>query len=324
MTPVYFPFTYISDQTASALYACFNRIAVCQASRLGTPPNMKQLAQEGVIDLRIPVEKDDETLMAACKEYRAWGDLHQENGRTVFKTRSGAVPFFDDSLTQKIRTDIEHEKNEAPPPESPAFTARVFIQIAQEFDQQQDELAREFASIDTREQDLFNQLTGDAATAPDDKIATGSSNIADDYMIRERVTAWLDLMKHDGQTPGFYITGSRSAWDLITDLAPDAETVFDLPSIPIPEDSSAEWPRNMGQYLDTLTCTPWPLSKVDTPEFPDAGKTGQQMIFKLSIIPGSSPEQFFSRFLEPASTQNNPRNDSSELQNTLVGLVVLL
>jgi len=324
MTPVYFPFTYISDEAASTLNACFSRIAVYQASGRATAQNMKRLAEEGVIDLRIPVEKDDEALMAACKEYRAWGDLHQENGRMVFNTRSGAVPFFDDSFTQKIKTDIQHNKSEASASNSLEFTIRVFIQIAQEFDQQQDELARGFASIGTREQELFDQLTGDADTAPDDKTATGSSDIADDYMIRERMTAWLYLMKQDRQTSDFYITTSRSAWDLVMDLAPEAQPLFDLPSIPVPEDSSAGWPGKLAQHLDTLASDPWPVSNADAPEIPDAGGTGQQMMFRLSIVPGFSPEQFFSRLFEPDSAQKDSWNKSSELQNTLVGLAVLL
>ena len=325
MIPVYFPFTYLSNQTASALYACFKQIAVYQPSGRATPENMKRMAKEGVIDLRIPIEKEDEALMAACREYRDWGNLHQKDGLTLFKAGPGAIPFFDDSFTQKIRTDIEHYPEGGSKTEPLEFTARIFIQIAQEYDRQQDELAKEFHAIDTREQDLFSQLLGGGVNGPGKKSTPRPPDItlSDDYMIKERIKAWLYLIKPDKHPSGFFLTGRQSFWDLVMDIAPEAQPVFDFPSIPVPENTAEIWPQNMTNYLDTLIRSPWPLSDVDAPEIPDARGNDQQMAFKLAVIPGLSSDQFFSRFFEPPLPQNGNKDDTSVLKNTLIGLAVL-
>jgi len=107
MIPVYFPFTYLSRRTASALQVCFKQIAVFQPSIRTTPPDMKQMAHEGVIDLRTPIEKDEDKLESACAGYRDWGKRHQENGLMFYNAWPSTFPFFDDSSTQNIRADIQ-------------------------------------------------------------------------------------------------------------------------------------------------------------------------------------------------------------------------
>ena len=53
MTPVYFPFTYVSKQVADALSACFDKTIVYQPSSQNIPESMKQLTDKGLLDIRI-------------------------------------------------------------------------------------------------------------------------------------------------------------------------------------------------------------------------------------------------------------------------------
>ena len=64
MKPVYFPFTFISRPVIEAVSACFRQIVVYQPSERHVPEQMRQWAESGMLEIRIPVKEDEERLEA--------------------------------------------------------------------------------------------------------------------------------------------------------------------------------------------------------------------------------------------------------------------
>ena len=127
-----FPYTYVNTVTLKAFYACFESVSVLQPSRLGDAIPDRQWIDNGFVHLQVPVESDTIVLNRKLAEYRNWLDLHQGGQMDFFKMTNDQVPFFSESSVAQIRADIR-EKRKAEP-EAYLFRARLFLQLAQEFD----------------------------------------------------------------------------------------------------------------------------------------------------------------------------------------------
>ena len=63
MTPVYFPFTFLSQPVAEALTAFFGPIVVYQPLVSNIPQIIKNLEMNGLIDIRVPLKSDEEKII---------------------------------------------------------------------------------------------------------------------------------------------------------------------------------------------------------------------------------------------------------------------
>ena len=136
MKPVYFPFTYINDTVARDLYACFGQITVYQPGAHNIPENMQRLANEGLLDLKVPVSGDEAKLEALIKEYKEWGELHQKSDTAFLKAIGERIPFFDDTFSTQLASQIKKIRDENYSKEKPdiLFNARLFLCLAQDYD----------------------------------------------------------------------------------------------------------------------------------------------------------------------------------------------
>ncbi len=237
MKPVYFPFTYINDTVARDLYACFGQITVYQPSAHDIPENMQRLADEGLLDIKVPVSGDEAKLEALIKEYKEWGELHQKSDAAFLKAIGERVPFFDDTFSTQLASQIKRIRDENYSKEKPdiLFNARLFLCLAQDYDIMQDGINRDLISVYEMEKKLLEGLTHE-----DEEFfikKTGSSlQAADDsgkYKIKERIEAWTYLMSNDKENPRLFITGSRDAFDFIIEKSGDIKEVVELASVPV-------------------------------------------------------------------------------------------
>lgn len=237
MKPVYFPFTYINDTVARDLYACFGQITVYQPSTHDIPENMQRLADKGLLDIKVPVSGDEAKLEALIKEYKEWGELHQKSDAAFLKAIGERVPFFDDTFSTQLASQIKRIRDDNYSKEKPdiLFNARLFLCLAQDYDIMQDGINRDLISVYEMEKKLLEGLTHE-----DEEFfikKTGSSlQAADDsgkYKIKERIEAWTYLMSNDKENPRLFITGSRDAFDFIIEKSGDIKEVVELASVPV-------------------------------------------------------------------------------------------
>jgi len=338
MKPVYFPFTFMPESVVEAVSACFGQMVVYQPSGQNVPEQMQKWAEDGTLDIRIPVKADEERLDSILRDYRDWLNLHQGGEVAFLKTLKDTIPYFDDTSTSKIRADIRKKTEEPRSDKEPAIEktdmllqARLFLLAAQELDVQNFSIIREIKQFEEMEQDLFKNLKGETE---DSHVRSPGNNalITDDpgaYMAPERVAAWArlllhDPMKNDDVISGLYITSSRTVFEYLTDNVPGVQMALDFDSIPVVRKRSEamkSWQDTLLEHLAKLVENPWPPPKgADMESYIDKS-CDRSVSLALHIVPGEEPFEFFSRFIEKKPLQPHSVDTERRLKNTLIGLI---
>jgi hypothetical protein len=328
MRPIYFPFTYISKPTAQALAACFTHTAVYQLSTSKIPDEMRESADRGLFEIRIPVHDNGEKLDAIVKEYRTWADVHRGSEIGFLKFMADKIPYFDETSSSQIRAFIKKSGEKPSPREKPdpLFHARLFLHMAQELDLQNDRLTRDLVAVEAMEEDFMKALKGENEDDPARAAAINALETDDPghYMTEERIESWSLLMQQDPQVSGIFITSSRAVLDLLVDRMPEMEEVTRFDAFPagVPDAQAlATWQDELIKHLETLATGPWPAeteAMANPPEVPGSESTTALTLF---IAPGKTPLEFFADFVDTDALQGESTPDSPRFKNTLIGLV---
>lgn len=319
MKPVYFPFTYVTEPAAAALASCFRQTAVYQPSALKLPEPMKKWQENGVLDIRTPVKGDEDKLNAVITDYKNWANLHQGADLSFFKTRGHSIPFFEGTSSQ-IRADIVRKSKAEirAEPELPDLNARMFLCIAQEFDIQQWEIRSDLASFETLEKDFMKNLKGEEDELSFPHVSLSPQDTGN-YMLAERLKAWSRLMRHDPESSGIFVTGSRSVFEEVMEIVPEPKKTIAFDSIPLYESGSDEntgtWQDSLTEYLEKLISDP----SSDTDISPLSNKkAGPKISLNLCLISGKSPESLFGHWTDRGIF---PKNTGEVYKNTIIGLL---
>jgi hypothetical protein len=328
MKPIYFPFTYIFDLSAETISAIFGQTVVYLPSSKNLPEMMQESAKRGVINIRIPVKKDESKLNAILKDHKSWLNLHlgDKRGMTAFfKTHADKIPFFDDTITAQIRADIK-KKTQQKQPETmpdPLFNARIFLHIAQEFDAQNWEINQKLFMVDKMQQKLIENIKGEIDSSYIKNTENNLPGPCDPgvYMTANRIKAWTLLVQHDQQESGLFITNSSSAFDYLIDKSSQAEIIVDFDSISLQKNSAGKadkWSNNFMKQIEIIAKNPWPVStdKIVKPCF--AKNSDIKVSLTLAIVPGKTPHEFFAGC---CGYNYSESKEKSQFQNTLLGLV---
>lgn len=326
MKPIYFPFTFISEPVFDALSACFGKIVVYQSSKVNIPENMKEWDNSGKLEIRIPIEGDEEKIDNILQDFKTWAQLHQGSELSFLKTQTEKIPFFNENAISQITLDIKRQNLEKQPSEKPdrLLNARLFLQIAQEHDLQADVLQRDFLLFETMEQNLIKNLKGEIEPSQMD-IDTHPSvekKDAGHYMTKERMEAWVRIMQHDDHHTGLFVTSSRSVIEHLLDNAPEAKILPDINGIPALEsgiEAKEKWQNRLINTLETITTDASFASAEANLETPTFIEIDRKKTLTFYIIPGLSPRQFFSRYIKPTGSQHQDKRDMEHVKNTLIG-----
>lgn len=327
MKPIYFPFTYISESAGKILAACFRQTAVYQISAKKIPEDMQEMSQEGILDIRIPVDVNGGFLDKVLKDYRAWFNIHQGTETAFLATMANKISFFDENASSQIRADLKKIKK--PPPEEkpdPLFNAKLFLHMAQEFDLQQKELDKDMMDIEAMENDFMKNLKWE----DEDEHARGVARKAlekDDpghYMTKERINAWASLMLQDSQISGLYITTSRAALEHLIEIIPEMEQVIYLDAIPMGVDENetlSNWQDSLIETLNMLAIENWPVAMDDMSSPPKISGKATDVKLTIYIVPNKTPHECFAGSVEADVFKAGSAQTGTRLKNTLIGLV---
>ena len=331
MEPIYFPFTYVPGAVAEALVTCFDRFIVYRPFNENVPAQMQSWIARRVLDVRVPVIEYEAELKAVVKNFHSWAALHTGSSPqkpTSLKTHLGAMPFFNDISSSQILADIRQKTLDRPTRSDPdpLFEARLFLCLAQEFDRHNDELAIELSGHDRGVADLMRQLN----MAEDDPLAKeqkASSQFADpfaDYMISDRLDAWIRLFLMDPEFSGVFITHSKAVLEHLLDKSRAAAEVARIESIPLDPsqtDWGKPWQKSLALNLSRLVedkLEVHSIENIEQPDFPTAEKTASLNIYR---VPDQKPREFFSRWavIDGADSAETARNQP--IHNTLLALI---
>ncbi len=327
MKPVYFPFTYINDTVSRDLYACFGQITVYQPGSHEIPENMRRLADEGVLDIRVPVSGDEARIEALIKEYKEWGALHQKSDTAFLKAIGERVPFFDDTFSTQLSSQIKKIRDENYSKEKPdiLFNARLFLCLAQDYDLMQDGINRDLVSVYEMEKKLLEGLTHE-----DEEFFsrnTGNSlQAADDsgkYKIKERIDAWTYLMSNDMELPGFFITDCRDAFDFIIEKTGDMKEIVELASVPVCAKTGImdKWRGLFTEQIEGLLTDDNFTMDEKIFDLPAAKEPGREISLKLFRIINKSRSDFINNILGQEFQDIMINNKSEKNKSIFICLV---
>jgi len=326
MIPIYFPFTYLSASTATALQACLGSFAVYQPSGLGIPESLRRQEKDGWVDIRVPEQPGAEKLDRILKAYTQWAALHQGNQLDYLKARGTAVPFFEEVSTAQIKADIKGTG--VPRPTDPLFNARLFLQAAQEFDAQNDELAQRLLATIQAARDLYRRLTG--ADEPNSRehfmSKTAAGPAREEYMTFERLIAWGTLFLHDrrlheSKKQIFMVTSSRTVLELLQAHLAGIRMVRCVKNIPLegrPGRPACEWREKLEEIL--AAPTEEAESRGEPLTYPGGAASGPRATLSV-YVSAETPFQFFLRLSKRAGPPPDREDSDDSPDRRLWGLI---
>lgn len=218
---VFFPATFITQAAAAALNHRLGRFVLYQPIMGQTPRMLEHLSETYAIELRHPVIGKEAFLLELCQAYSSWGNLHQKDALRLNRLAGGG--FYNQDFAAEIKTEVLKNKkgvaSEADKKVDPLANARMFLQLAQEFDRSESEIRENLEKADHASRQLFEQLRGEGL-ASGDFSASGGADDACAVMTESRLAAWSLLAKADTVPPDVFITDSRSVINAVTERFP--------------------------------------------------------------------------------------------------------
>ena len=336
MTPIYFPFTHMAAPVLDGLLACFDRIVVYRPCTGRIPDALAPGVDAGTVDVRVPFRGDEAALERTQNDFRQWAAAHQGTDISFFKLQGQGTPFHGETATSRIRSDIQRgllsaEGGGTDPGPDPDLEARLFLQVAQEYDRQSWDVHQELEHLAGQERLLMDRIHGTtdhAADAPRPAGETPPDTGA--YLTARRLKAWTrlffrDLARPAGPIPGIFVTSSRSVLESVLDPFGGVETVFSVDGLPVDGrgDRGADpWRAELRVYLERLASA----AGAETGTAPPGPSRGSPVPSRCSLtvyrIEGQSPDAVFARWWE-GDPQHVRQPDNGAVRHTLVGLLQL-
>ena len=331
MKPIYFPFTYVPQSVARALTAIFGGFIVYQPSGKMVPDEMHSWVEANVMEVRVPVQTDDQWYKKVVKDFKSFASLHSDSKNlktAAVLGQHGAIPFFSETSTSRIVADLKKGglPDSTVTASDPLFCARVFLGFAQDLDRQEDELNRELGVHEQQSFELLKTLKGETEVDPADIALEAGIKINDpgDYMAPARLQAWALLFQKDPVGSGLFVTSSKSAFNQLMAKVAEPEKIVQSAGLPADEIKSKAfdaWRTSFLKHLKQLAETRCPISEDNrlAPSFDSAGGTNVRLT--LYLVPGQIPSEFFAQYLEKRQPPRNQPDQKAQFKSTLVGLI---
>ncbi|WDN90198.1 hypothetical protein BuS5_03168 [Desulfosarcina sp. BuS5] len=321
MKAIFFPYTHINNTVAEALNSWFRQIIVYHPSKLNDPAIMNDAESIDLISIRTPVSGDEDLIKRIIQDFKAWGDIHNSGEMDTIKFTGNTIPFFDENSINQIKADIKQGmSNPAEMKEDHLLNARVFLHLAQEFDQQNNEMRQELLLCEELEQKLINDLMGtDKNSADHNKPKEFSPDSSGNFMIEQRIAAWSRLFMHEQECVPLFITTSRQAIEYLTDKAGAAGEILTINAYEPEADGFLDKIDDMARNVwDPSTTIPHmktrSLQDTDNPEI----ETSNRLTFY--IIPDKTPHEFFAGCADIDISGIDLVEERKKVRNTILGL----
>lgn len=221
---LFFPATFITQRTVLAVNRRLGRFALYQPIMDQTPRMLAHLSETAAIELRHPVIGNESYLLELCRAYDRWGSIHQKDALRL--SQLAGTGFYNQDFAADIRTEVLKRKNGVEPESGlkadPMVNARMFLQLAQEFDLNEWEIRLSLEKADSASKTLFEQLRGEGLDTVE-PFGSGDLSASDDpcaVMTESRMAAWALLARSDTSPPDLFLTDSRAVMDALTERFP--------------------------------------------------------------------------------------------------------
>lgn len=326
----YLPFTHISDSTTRSLVNALGTVTVYLPAENLATEHMRHWAQKGVLDLRPSSSVDGKKLMSAVREFKDWATLHQGNISDLapyFKTNQGQPPLVSDTDPTQISSQIRNfAKFTAKDTTDSVFRAALFMAMAQEYDQHQDDVDQGLGAIQDKERVMFAKLDGtdglsDAGLIQGNGFLRSSDGFEPGiHMTSLRIESWAELVRGEKPAASLFVTTSPAIYENMLDALPDAEECLAC-DLGVSGHEKPELLAERRQFLHTLACAE-NLREFSMDAFPVDQGPGEKCHLKVHALVGCPPQTLPARLLTSNHPLNQPTGDDLGLKNSLIGLMV--
>ncbi len=303
MKPAYFPFSYIPEPVAAAIHEFFGGVVVYQPNDRCIPALARQLADAGKVEIRVPVTGDEDRLSAKLAEYHQWSNIHGKSA-AMLAARPGKGTYPSD-FSSNISSEILGESAQADEKADPLFSARLFLQTAQQFDQDQDDIDRKLAHAERSRKNLLSGLDGRPADASLDLPFPEED--AGALMTLSRLSAWCRLANEDAAMPLVLVTSSREVVRHIQEKFSEKLRTIDVLS----SGAGGNLAEAVNKALLDLTQIPRDAKTLEFPAF--SANVNENIQIQMLIIEDTSPDRFCRLFIDPAQHLPAPKGPSAHM-----------
>ncbi len=326
MNVAYMPFTHISESIARRLYALVGPVAVYQPIKSRIPEALPAMADAGLVEIRTPVPHDEERLTAALREFFNWAQMNPASssaGVGYFGARQGTVPFFDETVINRIRTDIQHYGESDGRSDDPdaLFRARLFLALAQDNDMTVHSLQRDLGEFRAMEQAFIESLEDtDETSFRRGMVKSGVwEEDAGARHTLQRLRYWGTLAAVD--SPHMMVTTSPAAVDALLEHLGETTGLkkWHQCEIPLPE---ADSPPALMPYLNDLAAatSPETAEPSELERCIDKTTSGPVAPMTLYLAANCTPGQFIGQMIE-ISPREEECQGTGPWRHTLILLV---
>jgi hypothetical protein len=176
-----------------------------------------------------PAEGAQQSLQPLLASFERWADQHAGADRGVMREQGRTIPFFDSQsaaqLVAEIRRGARRPDDAAAAPAHRALVdAQLFLAMAQKFDRQQADLAREIEALAAKEKQLLALLKGEDEWSPARPLSSWAATSPEPMaMLDMRLRAWGLLMAAaDPALPEevLFLTVGKDVVDQLRELFP--------------------------------------------------------------------------------------------------------
>ena len=319
------PFTYLDDRYVRKLTGALGPVSVYGPAPGVMPAHLLARAQEGLVDLRYPrIKADADDLPRALKEYKSWVDLHRGDIAAMaaaFKSRQGQPPLVDETNPTAIGDQIRAlGRQDQRQQEDPLFRAALFLAMAQEYDQQQDNVAME--------QDMLSRLAGEASDRLEEGFgavtSTGKAVVPIDtgaFMTDRRLQSWAELAtREDAPEPYMlFVTPSPSVFENLLDRWPQVRGPWRAVLKIAPTGAGESNPEALDALKDLAFARNEATWRDDLDQADAAAENTADLVVYALI--GIRPDQFAGHLLGTGLDTTRTASADNEAANTLIGLM---
>jgi len=326
MKPLFFPYTYVMEPTIDAFRCFFSGLTVLQSSVNHIPESMAQWVARDYLNVQMPDPDISRIFDKILAETENWARSHRGGAAAFLKGYQDRVPFFESSSVSQITQDIRVAGRPVSPDtqqQEALVQARIFLQMAQDFDAHNQWLSHQLRQQEAMERSLYRDLRGDEGF-PDRGATPAQAWESEDpfqYMILDRLKAWSRVMLSHGRVQGPLVTTAASVLTLIQEHVPDIEKLILVATIPAVQSDAAkakDEPQDLMDYCKKLVHMPVPLLS-------DSGllntyptETTDTLSMKLYLLPDIAPQSLLARFVDGKPTGDR---DAAVEVNTLIGCI---
>jgi hypothetical protein len=234
LKPVYFPFTHLGDRAAAALQAQFDSILLLRPYAEELPPGMRELEGRGFLEVLTPALGDEAGGAAAVGEFLEWARRHAGGvGPTgaFWQAHLAGDPVGGDRSAFQLASQIRRRSlpDERLAAADPLPAAQLFLRLAQELDEQDEEVLRDLARCQTHQAELMEALAGRPRVSSPGRV--GADGLPptghEEHRIAERLSAWARLFPACFRPSPVLVTTSAAVLELLVEAS---EAVRRLPT----------------------------------------------------------------------------------------------